>query len=219
MKKIFSIALVSFLFSGVFAQVGVSAGPSMLRSFSYPKSFYGVHVGVELPTDDMVSYYGRLGIYSSNKIEGQMINVEARDPNVTFPNLMTVEASSTFNYTTLEGGKKYYIGNSYDYGWSAYGATHIMMAFNRARLKTADYDETLYKLPSGSSDRGSVFNLAIGVGAGVKNSFTFGTIYFDCSLDYMITSIPSNNLATEIGNQFYSPLIFSFNLGFKKDIY
>jgi hypothetical protein len=219
MKKILSIVLVLFLASGAFAQVGISAGPSMLRSFSYPKSFYGVHIGVEMPSDDMVSYYGRLGIYSSNKLGDQMINVEARDPNVTTPNLMSVPASSTFNYTTLEGGKKYYIGSSYDYGWSGYGATHLMMAFNRARLKTADYDESLYKLPSGATDRGSIFNIAIGVGAGVKNSFTFGTLYFDCSLDYMITSIASNSIATEIGNQFYSPLVFSFNLGFRKDIY
>jgi len=217
MKKIFSLLIFAGLVIPASAQVAVGGGASLLKSFGSTPAYGGMHLLVEVPTDDQTSYYGKLGIFLKNKQDDGTVSVEAIDPSVTFPVIQVINKMETFNYTTLEGGRRYYFGNGYDYGFSAYGGTHFMLAFNRVTQSTDAFDDTKYRLPDGAETQGNIFNLALGLSGGVKNTFTFGTLYFDVSLDYFLASIPSNSVAQNTG--MYSPLLFTFSLGYKKDIF
>jgi hypothetical protein len=68
--------------------------------------------------------------------------------------------------------------------------------------------------------KGSIFNLGFGLGGGVKYTFAgIGTMYFDANFAYLITSTASNSTASSVVNTLYAPLLFSFNIGFRKDFF
>ena len=73
-----------FICSLVHAQFGVSVGPSVLSTFGIGKPFYGINLGVEIPSDDESSLYLRASFYKkqfdANSIKTiQLTNI---DPNV-----------------------------------------------------------------------------------------------------------------------------------------
>lgn len=202
------------------AQTGVSGGVTMIKGFGVPKPYPGMHLGIEIPRDDQISYFGRItGTFSNTGDERGQATVEARDPNTTFPNVMNVGYDYKMNYINIEGGTRYYLGNGYDYGWAAYGGSMFMLSINNIKANYDDYDETLYKLQEGFFEKGRIIALNIGLNAGVKNHFSFGMLYFDMSLAYSLFALPSNALASQTGSTMFSPLVFSFNLGFRKDLY
>jgi len=202
------------------AQTGVSGGLTMIKGFGIPKAYPGIHIGVEIPRDDEVSFYGRVTATLSNATSEQSTtNVEARDPTTTFPNVKQINYNVKMNYINLEGGTRYYIGNGYDYGWSAYGGSVFMLSINSVKANYQDYDEDKYALPDGMTERGRILALNLGLNAGVKNHFMFGMLYFDMTLGYALFAIPSNEIANQGGGQLYSPLTFGFNFGFRKDLY
>ena len=92
-----------------------------------------------------------------------------------------------------------------------------MLAFNKVTQETDAFDDTKYRLQTGTDMKGNIFNIALGLSGGIKNNFAFGTLYFDVSIDYFLASIPSNQLAQQ--TNMYSPLLFSFSIGYKKDIF
>jgi hypothetical protein len=126
------------------------------------------------------------------------------------------------DYFIIEGGNRYYIGNGYDAGFGAYGGGNMMFVFNTVK-RNYDYgnvSQAQYPLPSTEFPKGSIFNLAVGVGGGLKyTASAVGTFYFDLSAAYMILSTANNTTAQGIVNTLYSPLIFNFSLGFRKDLY
>jgi hypothetical protein len=200
------------------AQFGLSGGMSVLKGFGIPKPYIGMHFGGEIPRNDQISLYARLSLYARQKepVPGSTY-VTAVDL-ATNPYIQTIQYSSTFNYTIIEGGTRYYIGNGYDSGFGAYGGSTVMLAINSVKRKYGDYDQAKYELPTSEISKGSIFNLGFGLGGGVKNTFAgIGTLYLDMNLAYMILSTASN--ATAQSTTLYAPLLFSFSLGFRKDFY
>lgn len=219
MKHVITLVALFATLTGI-AQTGVGGGVTMIKAFGIRKAYPGMHIGIEIPRDDQISYFGRItGTFSNTGDERGQAVVEARDPNTTFPNVLNVGYDYKMNYLNIEGGTRYYLGNGYDYGWAAYGGSMFMLTINNIKANYDDYDESLYKLQEGYNEKGRIIALNIGLNAGVKNHFSFGMLYFDVSLGYSLFALPNNNLASQVGVTMFRPLIFGFNLGYRKDIY
>lgn len=216
------LLLLFLLMNSLFfhAQVGLSGGFNMLKGFGVPKPYAGMHLGVEIPRDDQISFYGRLSTYLPNTEQSDGTNyvyVTARDFS-TIPYQQQLFYKSTMNYTIIEGGSRYYIGDGYDSGFGAYGGSNFSIVFNSIKRKYDDYDQVKYELPSTELPKGAIFNVGVGLSGGVKHTFAgVGTIYFDVNFSYMLLSQPSNTTAQMTNS--YSPLIFNFGLGFRKELY
>jgi len=219
MKKYISIVALIFATFDATSQFGVSGGTSVLKGFgTTAKPFVGIHLGGELPRDDQNSIYARISFYAKQKEQTEGLTyVEAIQPT-TFPFIQNVSYVNSMNYTILEGGNRYYIGNGYDSGFGGYGGANLMLAFNTVKRTYGDYDQVLYTLPTNEIAKGSIFNLGFGLGGGLKYTFAgIGTMYFDANFAYLITSTASNSTASSVS--LYAPLLFSFNLGFRKDFF
>ncbi|MBI1836243.1 MAG: hypothetical protein HYR91_03150, partial [Flavobacteriia bacterium] len=84
------------------------------------------------------------------------------------------------------------------------------------KQKFESYDQDKYRLPANVTKKGSVLSLGLGLNGGAKYTFAgYGTIFFDASIDYLIRNIATASIQTN----YYSPLILSFNLGFRKEFY
>lgn len=217
MKKIILLLVLVFNTAIILAQFGVSGGVSVLKGFSTPKPFVGIHIGGEIPRDDQVAFYGRLSLYAKQTDPTESsIYINGTD-NMSYTE---VKYRNSMNYVILEGGNRYYIGNGYDSGFGAYGGGTFMLVLNSVKRNYDDFDEVKYPLPTTELRKGSIFNLAVGLGGGLKHTLAgVGTIYFDVSLAYMIMGTASNATASSVVGSLYSPLIFTFGLGFRKDIY
>lgn len=236
--KIIAIALGLFMSSSINAQVSFSAGTGMVNGFGGDKSYFGLHGGIELPRNNDVTFYGRFGHYfSRSNITSQNTSTVILKPNAndTLPYQLQVynNSISTFNYTTIEGGTRYYLGNDYDNGFSAYGGTNFMLVFNSVKTRN-EYENTDisgmvewendYEIPTqpgtgiGTDERGVIIGLAVGLQGGLKYTIpAVGTAYFDVSGQYSILG-QANNATASNTNQ-YSQLFFVFTVGFRKDLY
>lgn len=220
MKKI--LIILSIMLGGSsFAQLGVNAGTSMLKGFGQPRPWGGLHFGIEIPRDDAVSIYGRVTHHFKQQNQDSIYtNAIARDVSTT-PYTIQVSGVSSMNYTVIEGGTRYYLGDGYDFGWAAYGGTNLSLIFNGVKTQYFNFDETLYELQSGADRKGTIFSLAFGLGGGVKYSMEeIGTLYFDLGLNYVIFGQASNETAYIQLQQdgLYRSLLFNFNLGFRRDL-
>ena len=135
---------------------------------------------------------------------------------------MTVNGDSYFNYTTIDGGTRYYILDGYDSGFGLYGGSNVIGIVNRAKIKLQDYDHSKYRLPAGTSLNGTVLSLGVGFNGGAKYTFPgIGSLFLDANVNYLLLMIPSNDVSKIITPYFTnnSPLIFTLNFGFRKDFY
>lgn len=214
------ILVVFFGLTTVFsmAQFGLSGGMSMLKAFGTPKPYVGFHIGAEIPRDDAVSFYGRISFYAKQREAiDNYTYVFANDPN-KLPYTQLVPYNATFNYTMIEGGTRYYIGDGYDSGFGAYGGGNFAIILNTVKRKYGDYDQVEYSLDQAEISKGAIFNIGIGLGGGLKHTLAgIGTLYFDANFSYLILAIPSN--ATASNTNMYAPLLFTFNIGFRKDFF
>lgn len=211
--KNYILLIIVFVTSFAGAQVSVNAGGSMLLGFSEPGPWGGIHIGVEVPRDDAVSIYGRFTHHFRRTGDSIPVPIFPLDP---LQNILTINSAPTMDYNIIEGGTRYYLGNGFDYGFGAYGGSCIMLVFNSVKAKYEGFDENLYSLDDNYRYEGTIFSLGLGLGGGVKYSTArFGTYYFDLNLAYMIFAQGSNaNITADL----YNPLIFNFNLGWRKDI-
>src|SRR5574343_1488693 len=218
MKKLIAIFGLIFLGNVASAQVGLSGGVSMLKGFGTPKPYVGMHLGVEIPRDDANSIYGRVSFYGKQRDEYKSSTyVTAIDPS-TNPLSFNVGYLNSMNYTVLEGGNRYYIGDGYDSGFGAYGGGNFMIMFNSVKRNYEDYDESKYSLPETELPRGSIFSFAFGLNGGVKHTFAgVGTLYGDAGFGYVLIGKPSN--LTAQSTNLYSNLLFTFSIGFRKEFY
>lgn len=230
MKKLFSYFLFLSLFSSTsFSQVSINAGASVLKGFTTDKSFYGLNAGLELPRSNDITFYGRIGYYIPRN-DGQINStyVTAINSN-TSPYQLNVNYQTKMNYTTIEGGTRYYLGNDYDNGFSIYGGGNFMLYINSVKRDYESEDatgtytwETNYQLFPNEFTKGQIISLAMGLQGGMKYTIPgTGTIYLDINGQYTIFGQASNSYISSWVNQsnFYSPLFFTFNLGFRKDLY
>lgn len=220
---VFFALLLNVLFAG--AQFGVSGGVSMLKAFGTPKPYVGMHVGVEVPRDDQISFYGRASFYlkQMQPLDPPSNQVAVQAYSLTNPiQYQYINFDQSFNYTVLEGGNRYYIGEGYDSGFGAYGGGNVSIIFNSVKRKYdwGNVSEADYKLQSTEIAKGSVFNLGFGLEGGAKYTFAgIGTLYLDAGFAYLVMAYPSNNTASSGLSGMGSPLLFTFNFGFRKDIY
>jgi len=215
MKNFLIVILVMLSGSG-FGQVSITAGASMLVPFKQGVSPYGgFHIGLEIPRDDQTTLYGRFTHHFSQKSQNTYF-LQALPIDVNLFSYPQVSVDPSMNYNMIEGGMRYYLGNGFDFGWAGYGGTNLMLILNKVKGNYGDYDESIYRLDDASRVDGSIFGLGAGLGGGVKYSDArLGTFYFDLNLNYVIFNIPSS---INVYPNLYSPLIFNFNLGYRRDI-
>ena len=219
--RVLTTIILMLLAFGSSAQLSISAGTSMLKQFQPTKPWGGFHVSLEIPRDDAISLYGRYTHHFKQDTQDPftpsdyMIYVEPRDPNSGAIGEF-IGATPSMNYNIIEGGTRYYLGNGFDYGWAAYGGSNFLLAFNKIKVEYDPYDEAIFQVAEASRLDGSIISLGFGLGGGAKYSTaTMGTFYLDLNVAYMIFAQGNKNpLFTEM----YNPLIFSLNLGYRKDI-
>lgn len=213
MKQIIFI-LVLMVSPMTFSQVGINVGTNGLLAFGNPKPYGGFHIGVEIPRNERMSYFVRISHLIRQKGKDSLNQFATAIDPLTTPNVLTVRGVNSFNYTTLEGGTLFYIGNGFDYGFAGYGGTGASIVFSQAKSVYDKFDESKYRLDA--TGDGSIFSIAVGARAGVKYSFPrFGTLYFEADLKLIALSMASSN--TVVAPQ-YKPLLFGLTLGYRKDI-
>ena len=225
LQKSIYIAVICLLSCNAQSQVSLNLGLGPLKGFGVPKSFFGFHGGIELPRNNDVTFYLRLGYYLPKKEEqSTTTNVTAIDLTTSPYNLSVSYLTST-NYTTIEGGTRYYLGNDYDNGFSIYGGSNFMLILNSVKRNYEKYDltgqynwENDYVLSESEEVKGTIISVALGLQGGVKYTFPArGTIYADITGSYALFAKASNNTAANSNR--YAPMIFIFNVGFRKDLY
>lgn len=211
MKKAIVI-LVLILTGSVSAQVSILGGGSMLVGFGSGRPWGGLHLGVEIPKSDAVSFYARYTYHFRNtERDSSLYGIEVTDPEFGYVSVIDTKGVTKMDYHILEGGTRYYIGNGFDYGWGAYGGASVMIMFNSVRVGFGDP-----QFKDNKSRNGTVFSVGAGVGGGIKYSMArFGTIYLDASVVYKILNQASQQY---VSGELFSNLIFNFNLGIRKDI-
>ncbi|MBI2259272.1 MAG: hypothetical protein HYU67_10295 [Flavobacteriia bacterium] len=207
------------------AQFSVSVGPSMIKSFGISGIFPGFHVGGEYAKDDQSSLFARVSFMPSkqNTPETGFMIATGKTFDVN-PYSIQLESTEKINYTAIEIGRRYYFGNGLDYGFGFFGGSNLCFVFNKVKYEVQDFDENNYDLFINAeqiSDRdkaiGNIFGFSFGLNAGIKNNFTFGTLYLDGGMNYAIYALPSNTIAST--STMYRQLFFSVNIGIKKDFY
>ena len=225
MKKVLSSLLCVIFFSQIsHSQISINAGTSILKGFTTDKSFFGFNLGIEMPRSNDVTFYGRIGHYFPRFDEQVNSTFVTASDFTTIPYQLSVNYQSKMNYTTIEGGTRYYLGNDYDNGFSVYGGGNFMLYVNSVKRDYERQDATgiyswedKYQLPANEPDKGKIISVAMGLQGGMKYTIpATGTFYFDVNGQYSIFGQASdNNISTDL----YSPLFFTINIGFRKDLY
>ncbi len=215
MKKL-SLIIALIVVGSVSAQVSLSAGSSTLKGFGTPKWFTGFHVGVEIPRDDAMSFYGR---YTHQFARGgdSIFGVVVANDVTTTPYTMNVMGVPTMNYHIFEGGTRYYLGDGFDFGFAGYGGTNFTLIYNKTTARYDDFDNTLYSLDPSTDRDGAIISLGMGLSGGVKYTFPrIGTFYTDFSASYLFLGQASTESTY---TDLYSRVLFGINVGYRKDLF
>ncbi len=216
MKNQFLI-IVLLIAGSVSAQVSFNAGSSTLKGFGAQKWFTGFHLGVEVPRDDAMTFYGRFSHHFSRVGDSSLVSAVAIDPAVTQPYTFNLMSVSGMNYNIFEGGTRYYLGDGFDFGWAGYGGTNFMLVYSKVKTSYADFDEVNYKIDATTSRDGAIFSLGAGLLGGVKYTVPrIGTFYSDFSISYLFLGQASNE---SIYADLYSTLFFGINIGYRRDLF
>jgi hypothetical protein len=224
MKNI-AVVIAVFLSSVLYSQVSFSGGMGFLKGFGIDKTFTGLNLGIEMPRSPEVTFYGRFGYYFPRREDQKSTTLVTAIDQTTTPFSLQVQYANTFNYVTIEGGTRRYIFNDYDNGFGMYGGSNFMLFFNTVKR---DYDKTdisntfewedKYQLPQNELAKGNIISVALGLQGGAKYTLpATGTFFFDVNLQYVILGKANNSVASN--PTLYAPLFFTFNLGFRKDLY
>ena len=223
-SKLISSAVLFIVAFNLQSQVSLSLGSGVLKGFGIPKSFLGFHGGFELPRNNDVTLYLRMGYFLPRKEDDVMMsNLTAKDLTASPYNLSVNYLTST-NYTTIEGGTRYYLGNDYDNGFSVYGGSNFMLIINSVKRNYEKLDvtgqytwENDYELPASEEAKGTILSLALGLQGGIKYTIpSKGTIYADITGNYTLFGKASNE---SVSTSLYAPMVFIFNVGYRKDLY
>ena len=219
--KLIHLFLVFIILSttAVFSQMSISGGTSLLNPFGVKKSFYGLHLGGELPQNNQVTFFGRMSYFFPRFEEDSSQAVAVgKDFNIS-PYQIPVNYLNKTNFVMIEGGTRSYIGNGFDNGFSGYGGGKTMLMINNIGYRVAKYNESSYTLDETSLGKGTILSICLGLQGGLKYTMpTFGTFYIDASLDYILFASPSN---TNIQTSYFpnQRILFVTAIGFRKDFY
>lgn len=209
------IVMAFFTSLSVSAQFSINGGVNSLKAFGVPGLYGGLHLGLEIPREDGISIYGRFSHYFSKDAQDSIFTTgTAINPATTFPTVVTGRGTASMNYTIIEGGTRYYLGDGFDYGWAAYGGTTLKLIFNGVRTNFETIDQSLYTVDGGGD--GTILNFGVGLNGGVKYTRApLGTFYADLGLSYILFSAAST---TNINASLYSPIFFDFSIGYRRDL-
>ena len=220
-KYLFSILLFSFLVGDFFSQISANAGMGTLNGFGAKKTFFGLNLGLEYPKSNQTTIYGRVAYYiPRNNIDS---TTSSATSTTTYPYSLPRNYMVSTGYLTLEGGTRYYLLNGYDNGFSIYGGSTILVCVNKIKRNYADwnhpYNEANFE--NYGDAKGTILNLGVGLQGGLKYTFpSIGTLFCDLSGNYLIVRQANNDMVGESENYpFNSAMLFTFNLGFRKDFY
>lgn len=218
--KLIVACTVLFFSHTVFSQTGISVGGSIINGFGSQKHLPGINLGVEIPRDNESSLYVRAS-FTTRSTSKETVSFQAIDP-LTSPAVKIGECDFKNGIFNLEGGTRYYFGEGYDSGMALYGGTMVMLNTNGVvRREASGVDETKYEFVNSInqpySKKGRIVSLNIGLNVGFKKHIGVGMVFFDVTAAYSILGLSSNDLANQYGT--FSPLIFAFNLGFRRDLY
>jgi hypothetical protein len=222
-KSIFFILLFSFLVGDFFSQISANAGLGTLNGFGVKKTFVGLNLGLEYPRSNQTTIYGRIAYYVPRNEDDSIQAFASAISTTTFPYTLPRNYTISTGYLTIEGGTRNYLINGYDNGFSVYGGSTILLCVNNIKKKFADwnypYNEAEYE--NYGDNKGTILNLGVGLQGGIKYTFpSIGTFFFDFSGNYLLIRQASNDMVGESTNYpFESALLFTFNLGFRKDFY
>ena len=220
-KYLFFILFVTFLASNLFSQLSLNGGLGTLNGFGVKKTFVGLNLGLEYPRSNQATLYGRISYYIPRNEDDsiQAFFYEINNPSSSLQRNYTISTG----YLTVEGGNRFYIINGYDNGFSFYGGSTVLLCVNNIKKKFADWDypnnEAEYQYYG--DNKGTILNLGVGLQGGLKYTFpSIGTFFCDFSGNYLVVRKASNDVIYESTNYpFESALLFTFNLGFRKDFY
>jgi len=221
-KHLFLILLFSFLAGDFFSQISANAGLGTLNGFGAKKTFFGFNLGLEYPKSNQTTIYGRIAYYiPRNNIDSTNGFVEAKDPFTTVPFSLARNYIVSTGYLTVEGGNRFYIINGYDNGFSIYGGSTILVCVNKIKRKFDVWKYSNNESDYEMNDKGTILNLGVGLQGGLKYTFpSIGTFFCDLSGNYLIVRQANNDMVGESDNYpFNSAMLFTFNLGFRKDFY
>ncbi len=208
------LCLSVFVLTTARTQFSVNGGTGFLKGFSTPNYFYGLHIGGELPRSNELTMYARVGFYFPQNENDSSITYLSDNLN----NILPIKYVASLSHLTIEGGTRYYIGNGYDNGFSGYGGNCFMIMNSTVKRNYDYYDKSKYALINGEESKGSILSILLGLQGGVKYTEpSIGTFYLDVTGAYALLALPSN--ATAQSTNQYSPLIFNFSVGFRKDFY
>ncbi len=224
MKLSVAFLMIVLSFQSI-SQISINAGTGVLKGFTVPKPFFGFHGGIELPRSNDVTFYGRVGYYFPQKEDDKYSTYVTAVDVTTTPNVLSVNYVSKTSYFTIEGGTRRYLGNDYDNGFSLYGGTNFMLFFNTVKRDYEKSDvtgvfqwEPNYITSPNEQDKGNIISIAAGLQGGLKYTIpATGTFYFDINGQYALFGKANNQTASF--SQLYSQLFFTFNVGYRKDLY
>jgi hypothetical protein len=228
------ISLLLFALSLTFqsnAQLSYGGGLSLTHIFNTQSiqnqnlAMPGLHAHVEIPRSGDVTLYGRVSyLFPKANYDTLTSYVTAINPNA-IPYILAVTSRFKSSYFTIEGGKRYYIGNYYDNGFAGYGGSGIILGLGKvfkaydSKDVTGQYNwEQTHQADPNDISEGRLFTLGGYLQGGVKYTIpAIGTIYTDVTLNYLLLANANNNTAAS--TEYLSPLFFNFAVGFKKDLY
>ena len=222
-KSIFFILFFSFLSSDFFSQISANAGLGTINGFGVKKTFVGLNLGLEYPRSNQTTIYGRIAYYIPRNEDDSIQAYASAISTTTFPYTLPRNYTISTGYLTIEGGTRNYLINGYDNGFSVYGGSTILLCVNNIKKKFADWDypynEADYE--NYGDNKGTILNLGVGLQGGLKYTFpSIGNFFCDFSGNYLVIRQASNEMVGESTNYpFESALLFTFNLGFRKDFY
>lgn len=220
-KYLFFILLFSFLVGDFFSQISANAGMGTLNGFGAKKTFFGLNLGLEYPKSNQTTIYGRVAYYIPRNNNDS--TTSSATSTTTYPYSLPRNYMVSTGYLTLEGGTRYYLLNGYDNGFSIYGGSTILVCVNKIKRNYADwnypYNESNFE--NYGDEKGTILNLGVGLQGGLKYTFpSIGTFFCDLSGNYLIVRQANNDMVGESDNYpFNSAMLFTFNLGFRKDFY
>ncbi|MEN9913771.1 MAG: hypothetical protein RL528_505 [Bacteroidota bacterium] len=222
-KHLFFTLFVTFLASNLFSQLSLNGGLGTLNGFGAKKTFYGFNLGLEYPKSNQTTIYGRIAYYIPRNNSDSTLSYASAISTTTFPYTLQRNYIVSTGYLTIEGGTRYYLLNGYDNGFSIYGGSTILVCVNKIKRNYSDwkytYNEANYE--NYGDAKGTILNLGVGLQGGLKYTFpSIGTFFCDFSGNYLIIRQASNGMVNESTNYpFNSAMLFTFNLGFRKDFY
>lgn len=186
--------------TSLFSQFNVGGGLHAVKGFSEKTPFTGLAIFGE-KMDDMQSIYGQFSMTLNNK--GEDFYVDSYLGNFTY------------RYNTLELGRRNYFGNDLEFGFGYYLAEHVNIAYNTVGIQLKD--TTIDVLPPEIPRTGNIIAIFVGGNIGIQYAFVRGIVYMDGGFNYSLFGTTNNSTAAQYIN-FFSPLNFTVNIGYKKTL-